>query len=83
MVPSSSFDDSDMNHVPVLVFYSTDEFSILADADPSVSEECKAFIAARVFNHRIFSREWDARYGNPPDPMLRNSLRSNREDETR
>ena len=40
------------------------------DADTSVSEESKAFIARRVFNHRIFSREWDARYGNPPDPML-------------
>ncbi|WP_268793934.1 hypothetical protein [Schwartzia succinivorans] len=34
------------------------------------AEESKAFIAANVFNHRIFSREWDARYGNPPDPML-------------
>ena len=41
------------------------------DADTSVSEESKAFVAGHVFNHRIFSREWDARYGNPPDPMLR------------
>ena len=39
-------------------------------ADTSVSEESKDFIASRVFNHRIFSREWDTRYGNPPDPML-------------
>jgi para-nitrobenzyl esterase len=38
------------------------------DADTSISEESKAIIASRVFNHRIFSREWDARYGNPPDP---------------
>ena len=37
-------------------------------ADTSVSEESKAFIAGRVFNHRFFSSEWDARYGNPPDP---------------
>ncbi len=33
-------------------------------ADTSVSEESKDFIASRVFNHRIFSREWDARCGN-------------------
>ena len=39
-------------------------------ADTSVSEESKDFIASRVFNHCIFSREWDTRYGNPPDPML-------------
>lgn len=37
-------------------------------ADTSVSEESKAFIAGYVFNHRFFSSEWDARYGNPPDP---------------
>ena len=40
------------------------------ETDTSVSEESKAYIASHVFNHRIFSREWDARYGNPPDPML-------------
>lgn len=42
VVPSSSFDDSDMNHVPVLVFYSTDEFSILADADAWFRQRRKA-----------------------------------------
>ena len=71
VVPSASIYDAHMNHVPVLIFYSTDEFSFedvasRFDADTSVSEESKAFIAANFFNHRIFSREWDARYGNPP-----------------
>ena len=59
--------------------YSFEDVAARFDADTSVSEESKAFIAARVFNHRIFSRAWDARYGSPPEPMLRNSLRSNRE----
>ena len=75
VVPSASFDDPDMNHVSVIVFYSVNEFSFedvaaRFDADPSVSEESKAFISGHVFDHRIFSRAWDARYGNPPDPML-------------
>ena len=41
-MPSASFDDPDMNHVPVLVFYSTDEFSILADADAWFRQRRKA-----------------------------------------
>jgi para-nitrobenzyl esterase len=50
--------------------YSFEDVFSRFEADTSVSEESKAVIASRVFNHRIFSREWDARYGNPPDPML-------------
>ena len=49
--------------------YSFEDVAARFDADTSVSEESKAFIAGHVFNHRIFSREWDARYGNSPDPM--------------
>ena len=50
--------------------FSFEDVASQFDADTSVSDESKAFIAAHVFDHRIFSREWDARYGNPPDPML-------------
>ncbi len=50
--------------------FSFDELFAEFDADPSASEESKSVIAHQVINGRFFSREWDAHYGNAPDPTL-------------
>ena len=67
--------DRKRGYVKESVKESVNEFSfedVVArfDADTSISEESKAIIARRVFDYRIFSREWDAHFGNAPDPTL-------------
>ena len=50
--------------------FSFEELFAQFDADTSASEESKAVMVHRVLNNRWFTPEWDARYGNPPDPTL-------------
>jgi len=51
--------------------FSYDDLFVQYEAEKSVSKEHKSIIASRVLNGRWFGREWDAHYGNPPDPVLR------------
>lgn len=50
--------------------FSYDELFAEFDANPSSSEESKSVIASCVLKGRFFRSEWNAHYGNDPDPTL-------------
>ena len=50
--------------------FSFEELCSQYDDDSTVAADSKAVIASRVLGGRWFSQEWDAHYGNPPDPVL-------------
>ncbi len=50
--------------------FTYDKLFAAFDAEESVTPESKEKIRHEILSHRWFSREWDAHYGNPADPVL-------------